>query len=143
MTQPLNTVFNFLEKDTQEHYIKKSLDYSKYSINRVLNAIQCINKLKKGKVKKYLVRGLMEAKLILEHCEKQHILYELVIYNQSNQRIKYSVYDKETDYDQQGKLINHPRYYRAYVRVWNGFTQKIDHSKPINEQYIVYLNNWL
>ena len=136
MTKHLNTVFNFLEEEIETYKIKQALKYVKHSINRVLSHIKCIKKLKAGKTKMYLVRGLMEAKLLIEFCLKQKMLNELVIYNQFNQRIKYSRYREETEH-------NDPREYCAYIKVWKGFTEKIDSSKPINEQRIVYLKNWL
>jgi hypothetical protein len=136
MTKHLNTVFNFLEEEIEIYKIKQALEYVKNSINRVLSHIKCIKKLKSGKTKMYLVRGLMEAKLLIEFCIKHKILNELVIYNQFNQRIKYSQYCEETE-------NNDPRQYRAYIKVWKGFTEKIDKSKPINEQRVVYLKNWL
>jgi hypothetical protein len=136
MTKHLSTVFNFLEEEIEIYKIKQALQYVKHSINRVLSCIKCIKKLKAGKTKMYLVRGLMEAKLLIEFCIKHKILNELVIYNQFNQRIKYNRYCEETEY-------NDPRQYRAYIKVWKGFTEKIDSSKPINEQRIVYLKNWL
>lgn len=143
MTKQLNTVFNFLEEEIETYKIKQALQYVKNDVNRILNSIKCIKKLKVGKTKMYLVRGLMEAKLLIEFCLKQKMLNELVIYNQFNQRIKYSKYSEETDYDNNDNLINHPRKYRAYIKVWKGFTEKIDSSKPINEQRIVYLNGWI
>jgi hypothetical protein len=136
MTKHLNTVFNFLEEEIETYKIKQALKYVKNDVNRVLSHIKCIKKLKAGKTKMYLVRGLMEAKLLIEFCLKQKMLNELVIYNQFNQRIKYSRYREETEH-------NYPREYRAYIKVWKGFTEKIDSSKPINEQRIVYLKNWL
>ena len=136
MTKHLNTVFNFLEEEIETYKIKQALQYVKNDVNRVLSHIKCIKKLKAGKTKMYLVRGLMEAKLLIEFCLKQKMLNELVIYNQFNQRIKYSRYREETE-------NNDPRQYRAYIKVWKGFTEKIDSSKPINEQRIVYLNSWI
>jgi hypothetical protein len=85
MTKHLNTIFNFLEEEIEIYKIKESLKYVKNSINRVLSSIKCIKKLKPGKIKMYLVRGLMEAKLLIEFCIKHKILNELVIYNQFNQ----------------------------------------------------------
>ena len=140
MTKHLNTVFNFLEEEIETYKIKQALQYVKHDVNRILNSIKCIKKLKAGKTKMYLVRGLMEAKLLIEFCLKQKMLNELVIYNKFNKRIKYSTYFEETDYDN-NDLINHPRDYRAYIKVWKGFTEKIDRSKPINEQRVVYLKN--
>lgn len=137
------TILTFMQEETEKYQIKKSLQYVKHNVNRILNSIKCIKKLKEGKTKMYLVRGLMEAKLLIEFCIKYKILNELVIYNQFNQRIKYSTYSEETDYDNNDVLINHPRHYRAYIKVWKGFTEKIDRSKPINEQRVVYLKGWL
>ena len=134
MTKQLNTVFNFLEEEIETYKIKQALQYVKHDVNRILNSIKCIKKLKAGKTKMYLVRGLMEAKLLIEFCLKQKVLNELVIYNQFNQRIKYSKYSEEIE-------NNDPREYRAYIKVWKGFTEKIDRSKPINEQRVVYLKN--
>ena len=136
MTKQLNTVFNFLEEEIETYKIKQALQYVKNDVNRILNSIKCIKKLKVGKTKMYLVRGLMEAKLLIEFCLKQKVLNELVIYNQFNQRIKYSKYSEEIE-------NNDPREYRAYIKVWKGFTEKIDSSKPINEQQIVYLKGWI
>ena len=143
MTKQLNTVFNFLEEEIETYKIKQALQYVKHNVNRILNSIKCIKKLKEGKTKMYLVRGLIEAKLLIEFCIKNKILNELVIYNQFNQRIKYSKYSEETDYDNNDNLINHPCKYRAYIKVWKGFAEKIDKLKPINEQQVVYLKNWL
>jgi hypothetical protein len=134
MTKHLNTVFNFLEEEIETYKIKQALQYVKNDVNRVLSHIKCIKNLKAGKTKMYLVRGLIEAKLLIEFCLKQKMLNELVIYNQFNQRIKYSTYREETEH-------NDPREYRAYIKVWKGFTEKIDSSKPINEQRVVYLKN--
>ena len=136
MNQNQNTIFTFMQEDIEKYQIKEALDYVKHSVKRVLNSIKCIKKLKAGKTKMYLVRGLMEAKLLIEFCLKQKMLNELVIYNQFNQRIKYSKYREETE-------NNDPGEYRAYIKVWKGFTEKIDISKPINEQRVVYLKNWL
>jgi hypothetical protein len=127
-----------MQEEIETYQIKKALDYVKHSVKRVLNSIKCIKKLKDGKTKMYLVRGLMEAKLLIEFCIKHRILNELVIYNQYNQRIKYSTYNEETENNE-----NHPSEYRSYIRVWKGFIEKIDSSKPINEQRIVYLKQWL
>ena len=99
MTKHLNTVFNFLEEEIETYKIKQALQYVKNDVNRILNSIKCIKKLKAGKTKMYLVRGLMEAKLLIEFCLKQKMLNELVIYNKFNKRIKYSTYFEETDYD--------------------------------------------
>ena len=143
MNQNQNTIFTFMQEEIEIYQIKEALDYVKHSVKRVLNSIKYIKKLKDGKTKMYLVRGLMEAKLLIEFCVKHKILNELVIYNQFNQRIKYSKYSEETDYDNNGKLVNHPREYRAYIKVWKGFTEKIDSSKSINEQRIVYFKQWL
>lgn len=136
MTKHLNTVFNFLEEEIETYKIKQALQYVKHDVNRILNSIKCIKKLKAGKTKMYLVRGLMEAKLLIEFCLKQKMLNELVIYNQFNQRIKYSTYCEETE-------KNDPCHYRAYIKVWKGFTEKIDKSKSINVQKVVYLKSWL
>jgi hypothetical protein len=127
-----------MKENTEKYKYQKALNYVKSSINRLNNSTKCIKKLKIGKCKQYLVRSLMEAKLLIEFCIEQHILNELVIYNQFNQRIKYSQYTEETE-----DLVNHPHNYRAYIRVWKGFITKIDKTKPINEQRIVYLENWL
>ena len=136
MDRNRNTIFTFIQEEIEKYQIKQALDYAKHSVNRLLNAIKCIKKLKEGNTKMYLVRGLMEAKLLIEFCVKHKIINELVIYNQFNQRIKYSQYSEETEH-------NDPREYRAYIKVWKGFTEKIDSSKPINEQRIVYLKQWI
>ena len=143
MNRNHNTIYNFMKEEIEKYQIKKALHDVKHCVNRVLNSIKCIKKLKDGKTKMYLERGLMEAKLLIEFCIKHKILNELVIYNKFSQRIKYSTYIEETDYDNDGKLINHPRRYKAYIKVWKGFTQEIDSSKPINEQRVVYLKRWL
>ena len=143
MNRNKNTIFTFMQEEIEIYQIKRALQYVKNSVKRVLNAIKCIKKLKEGKTKMYLVRGLMEAKLLIEFCIKHKILNELVIYNQFNERISYSTYNQETDYDNNGKLVNHPREYRVYIKVWKGFTQEIDKNRSINEQNVVYLKNWL
>ena len=143
MNRNQNTIFTFMQEEIEIYQIKRALQYIKHSVKRVLNSIKCIKKLKEGKTKMYLVRGLMEAKLLIEFCIKHKILNELVIYNQFNQRIRYSTYNQETDYDNNGKLVNHPREYRVYIKVWKGFIEKIDRSKSINEQRVVYLKRWL
>jgi hypothetical protein len=143
MSRSQNTIFAFMQEEIETYQIKRALHYVKHSVKRVLNAIKCIKKLKEGKTKMYLVRGLMEAKLLIEFCIKNKILNELAIYNQFNQRIKYSKYSEETDYDNNGKLVHHPREYRAYIKVWKGFTEKIDRSKSINEQRVVHFKQWL
>lgn len=134
----MSTIISFMKENTQKYQYQKALNYVKSSINRLNNSTECIKKLKTGKTKQYLVRSLMEAKLLMEFCVEHSILNELVIYNQFNQRIKYTQYSDETE-----DLVNHPRNYRAYIRVWKGFRTKIDKNKPINEQRIVYLQNWL
>ena len=138
MNRNHNTIFTFMQEEIERYQIKQALYYIISSVNRVLNAIKCIKKLKEGKTKMYLVRGLMEAKLLIEFCVKHKILSELVIYNQFNQRIKYSTYTEETENNE-----NHPREYRSYIRVWKGFSDKLDKSKPINEQKVVFLKSWL
>ena len=77
MTKQLNTVFNFLEEEIETYKIKQALQYVKHNVNRILNSIKCIKKLKEGKTKMYLVRGLIEAKLLIEFCIKNKILNEL------------------------------------------------------------------
>jgi hypothetical protein len=136
MDRNKNTIFTFMQEEIERYQIKLALEYNTRSINRVLHAIKCIKKLKDSNTKMYLVRGLMEAKLLIEFCVKHEILNELIIYNKFNQRIKYTQYSEETEH-------NNPREYRAYIRVWKGFSEKIDKSKSINEQRIVYLKNWL
>jgi hypothetical protein len=115
MDRNKNTIFTFMQEEIERYQIKLALEYNIRSINRVLHAIKCIKRLKDGNTKMYLVRGLMEAKLLIEFCVKHEILNELIIYNKFNQRIKYSVYSEEIENSE-----NHPRQYRAYIRVWKG-----------------------
>ena len=61
MNRNQNTIFTFMQEEIEIYQIKRALQYIKHSVKRVLNSIKCIKKLKEGKTKMYLVRGLMEA----------------------------------------------------------------------------------
>ena len=130
----MSTVFTFLQEEIELYQQKQALKEIKNGFNRVSSAIKCIKKLKNGKTKMYLVKSLIEAKILIECCVKRRILNELLICDKNGERITYNLYNEQIQNNG-----THPSEYRTYIRVWKGFTNIIDPSKPINKQLIVYL----